>query len=39
MHLEEPDDKLLDDEKMLLPLQHADDADHLVQLAILMLNK
>lgn len=39
MHPEEPDDKLLDDEKMLLPLQHADDADHLVQLAILMRNK
>ncbi|MDY3846802.1 MAG: cation:proton antiporter [Prevotella sp.] len=39
MHPEEPDQRQLDDEKMLLPLQHADDADHLVQLAILMRNK
>ena len=28
-----------DDEKMMLPLQHEEDADHLVKLAILMRNK
>ena len=28
-----------DDEKMMLPLQHLEDADHLVKLAILMRNK
>lgn len=36
---EGPDDTQADDEKMLLPLQHEDDPDNLVQLAILMRNK
>ncbi len=31
--------ELADDEKLLLPLEHSDDADHLVRLAILMRNR
>lgn len=39
MHPDSPDEHHGDDEKMLLPLQHAADADHLVQLAIMTRNK
>lgn len=39
MHPDNPDEKGGDDEKMLLPLQHEEDADGLVHLSIMMRNK